>query len=388
MEHKTFEKFVQNEPEWFVQHRREAFLAIEDAPDMQFKHGLKVFIKPDFDFSAIQPVAQPRVTKVIQTEVKYYSSHFLEKDLFVGEHAERVQRFLGDEWKKQKNKVTLFNQAFANDFLLIHIPRNTELSKPIQISYNIEKDPVISRIFVLAEPGSRAHIVLHIAGGTGYLSNDIRVIAETGSKISITTVQNTSQDVVTIQERCAITKKDAEVHWVELCVGSIYAKTEVVSHLIEPGAATTITALYIGQGNQKYDLYTAALHEAPHTKSHILTRGTLNHHAKALSRGLVKIAREASGSTGYEKQDALLLSKNAEADAIPNLEIYNKDVKCSHGSTIGQIDADKLFYAMSKGMDEETAKKKIIEGYFTPTLAVFSDSVREQIQKQIIEAIQ
>jgi len=111
--------------------------------------------------------------------------------------------------------------------------------------------------------------------------------------------------------------------------------------------------------------------------------------SRALSRGLVYISKNAEQSTGYEKQDALLLSDEAEADAIPNLQIENNDVKCSHGSTIGQIDKEQLFYLMSRGLNEESAKKKIIEGYFAPVLDMMQDQdAREKLQATIEKAIE
>jgi len=84
----------------------------------------------------------------------------------------------------------------------------------------------------------------------------------------------------------------------------------------------------------------------------------------------------------------LLLSDEAEADAIPNLEIHNHDVKCSHGSTVGQVDPEQLFYLMSRGLNEDEAKQKIVEGYFTPVLSMFTDEImREKIQQSITSSM-
>ena len=103
-----------------------------------------------------------------------------------------------------------------------------------------------------------------------------------------------------------------------------------------------------------------------------------------MSRSIIKIEEGASDSDGYEKQDALILSENAEADAMPQLEIKNPNVKCSHGSTIGQIDKEKIFYLMSRGLDIEKAKKKIVEGYFNNTLEQIENvKIREKIKKII-----
>ena len=134
-------------------------------------------------------------------------------------------------------------------------------------------------------------------------------------------------------------------------------------------------------------VYTSSIHNAPNTFSNIITKGVLNHKSKALSRGLVKIQKNAAGSNGYEKQDTLLLTDTAEADAIPNLEIDNNEVKCSHGSTIGQLDAEKMFYLMSRGLNEEMAMQKIVEGYFMPVLDLFEDKVKEKIHNLILKSL-
>ena len=137
-----------------------------------------------------------------------------------------------------------------------------------------------------------------------------------------------------------------------------------------------------------YDLYTSSLHNAKNTTSKIITKGVLNNESKALSRSLVKIKENAPKSNGYEKQEALLLSKNAEADAIPYLEIDNNDVKCSHSSAVGQIDKDVLFYMMSRGLNKSEAKKKIVEGYFSPILELLSNQeIQDKINKKITNSL-
>jgi len=134
-------------------------------------------------------------------------------------------------------------------------------------------------------------------------------------------------------------------------------------------------------------LYTKAVHFAPHTESNLFTRGVVNGTARALSRGLIAIKSNASASKGYEKQDALILSEEAEADAIPNLEIENYDVKCSHGSSVGQIDPESMYYLMSRGLSEDDAKKLIIMGYFQPVMELLDGGERTELESVLQRAI-
>ena len=107
---------------------------------------------------------------------------------------------------------------------------------------------------------------------------------------------------------------------------------------------------------------------------------------KCLYRGLVKINRNAFGSNGYQKEDTLLLSEEAAADSIPNLEIDNNDVKCTHGASIGRIDREKLFYMKSRGLNEEQATREYVKGFFEPLIQrIQIKDLRDNMHKMIEE---
>ena len=103
------------------------------------------------------------------------------------------------------------------------------------------------------------------------------------------------------------------------------------------------------------------------------TRTVLDDSAKAVYRGLIRIEKGADRTDSHQHSDTLLLGDESRADAVPELEIENGDVRCSHGATIGQIDEDKLFYMMSRGIDARTAKKQVIKGFFRPILETIKD---------------
>ena len=117
----------------------------------------------------------------------------------------------------------------------------------------------------------------------------------------------------------------------------------------------------------------------------MLTKGAVNDHAKAIYRGMIRMERNAPQSNGFQRADTLLLSENAEADNIPALEIDNADVKCSHASSIGQVDEELVFYLQSRGVGEEEARKILIRSLFSPLIARIPESPMRQILSTIIE---
>lgn len=376
-------ELINNEPEWLKDYRVKSLEKSKILAMPSFRHGLNIIINPEFNLENIKP-RKINVDKKINSDARVKIS---------SEVDEVVKKFLGDEWKEEQdeNKVYYFNQAFFNDILLIEIPDNVELEKAIEINYSVKETPLISLILVVLGKNSKAQIIINKTSqqSQDYFSDDVRIIAQENSKLDFITIQNVSKDAVNFQKRKAVCKKDSLVNWIDVCLGSKYTKSDIITNLDEEGATTNNTVLYLGTDRQRYDIYTVSKHNSPTTFSNILTRGVLNKESKALSRGLIRIGENASGSNGYEKQDVLLISQKAEADAMPNLEIHNNDVKCSHGSTIGQVDAEQIFYLMSRGLNEEEAKQKIIEGYFLPVLDLIKDvSLKEKLQEKIMESIQ
>jgi Fe-S cluster assembly scaffold protein SufB len=156
---------------------------------------------------------------------------------------------------------------------------------------------------------------------------------------------------------------DNELHWNTNCANCPFAKTCIVNNLQKQGANITTTCVYQTKGTEQYIVDVASVHQAPHTSSKILTKGVVRDTSRALSRGLVRIEKNAPNSNGYETQKALILDKGATADAIPMLEIHNHDVKCSHGSSIGRVDPEHIHYMMTRGVSEHEAKELIVEGF-------------------------
>ncbi len=385
----SFKEFIasMDEPAIIQDLRRECFDRISKARPMKFKHGLKILLKPEFDFDKIKPSSKTDMDRIIYIPPDKGIKHYTTENMDI----EMYRNFVSSDWIRQPNKNDFFNWAFANDSLIIHIPANTVIHEPISIRSKINDTPLISNIFIYCEKNSSATVLIEkiSEGNEKYISDNIRVICKDNSMVDLFSIQSLDNKAAVIQNILSKCYRDSSVNINALMTGSAYTKSNIISKLEDKGANSEIKALYLTREEQKYDIYAASLHNNKETKSDIVTKGVIFNKARALSRGLVRIESNAPQSNGYEKQDALLMSDEAEADAIPNLEINNDDVKCSHGSTVGMPDKEHIFYLMSRGLSKKDAEKSMILGYFEPLLVRFNnEELRENINNIIEKSIQ
>jgi Fe-S cluster assembly protein SufD len=154
------------------------------------------------------------------------------------------------------------------------------------------------------------------------------------------------------------------------------------------GAENKILGVLFGDGQQTFENWVTQLHTAPNTTSDIQYRGALKGSAKSFFSGMVAIAKEAQQSDAYQSSKSLLLSTDARADAIPNLEILADDVKCSHGAAVGPVDEEQKFYLQTRGIPVGEAEEMIVQGFFEPVIAAIdSEAERDRLRLFIEEKL-
>ncbi|MBI5390218.1 Fe-S cluster assembly protein SufD [Candidatus Woesearchaeota archaeon] len=352
-------------------------------PPPSYRYGLNILIAPKhLDFTALHEQDQRHQQLIFTLHYPTQTKATITDDpLHLPEHA---SFFFTDDWI-EPSWLGMLHHSHTHKIVMITAPKNAEAT--VELVCDLTQGSCFTTFLIHAQQGAKARIVLIQNGGQSkdVVSTSIRVHAEQGSTVDIVTIQDLDAEANNLREHVGKADKDACINWLDLSLGSSYTRTSVITHLVGDGSTTNNTALFLAKREQRIDLYTASLHEASHTSSNILTKGVVDGHAKVLSRGLVSIASNAFGSSGYEKQNALLLSDTAEADAIPNLEIHNHDVKCTHGSTIGQLDQEKVFYLMSRGLSRKEAQQQLIEGYFAPVLSEISNP---DLRASLITSIQ
>ena len=169
-----------------------------------------------------------------------------------------------------------------------------------------------------------------------------------------------------------------------LTLGARLARMEVHATLGGPNAAAHLNAAQLLGGNQHADFTTVVQHAAPNTSSRQTVKNVLTGKSHGVFQGKIEVLRIAQKTDGYQMNQALLLSPDAEMNAKPQLEIYADDVKCSHGATIGELDGEQLFYLRSRGIPESSARTMLVRAFLAEALdPIAHDGARAAMEAAI-----
>jgi len=178
----------------------------------------------------------------------------------------------------------------------------------------------------------------------------------------------------------------ASIAGFSLCTGGALARLETHVALVGSGADCELSAIYMGRGDQHQDITTYMDHAVAECTSNQIIRGVLDDSSRGVYQGRVHVAPDAQKTDGQQMARALLLSRKAEADAKPELEIYADDVVCAHGATVGELDATQLFYLTSRGIPYETARAMLIEAFLIDTIETIENETLAGLLRPVAEA--
>ena len=176
------------------------------------------------------------------------------------------------------------------------------------------------------------------------------------------------------------------LHAGAVALGGDYARLRVDTTMAGRGAHGEITAAYFGDGTQLLDFRTFQDHVAPDTTSNLLFKGALGEKGSSVYTGLIKIRPEARGTQAFQTNRNIKLSDDAWAESVPNLEIENNEVQCSHASTVGPVDAEQLFYLESRGVPTGRAERLIVRGFFDEVVDGLALGPYEDVVRGALEA--
>lgn len=371
----------ETEQDWISSLRANALRRFNSLEIPKLKYGLTIKIDLDnFDF---ENFPEPEASK--QEIISPKGIIILDFNEAVKEYPDLIKNKFMNELAPPLSKFEAFHASNWKKATVIVIPKGKEFKEPIQINTLFENSN-IENFLIIAEQNSSATIIDSIAN-SGSSDKKINsriseIFLESGAKINFFSVQDCDKNTFTFTVKRALAEQDSEINWLDCSFGGDICTSETTTILNGAGSSTNNYGLFFGTGAQKFDINSKSIHIAPNTSSDMLTKGVLEDSAKAVYRGILNIHPTAFDASGYQKEEVILLSEKAEADSIPELRINNNDVKkCTHGASIGQIDAEKLFYLMSRGLERREAVKSMIEAFFS--------SVREKIKnKEFSERIQ
>lgn len=316
------------------------------APQFRYGSGLSVHLAEEdwqaFVHSLHSSVpeihADPRVKIVPLTSTSQYQNYF------------------SSLVPKNENAITALHYAHLRHASVIVIPANTIIEQPLLISGN----DGVEHFLIIAEENSRATIVQESKVQT----HITEIFLHPDSNLTFcSTGKSSGTSSLSFVHRRAKLEQNSSITWIDVVHAGTLSQLQLRSYLTGIGAEAKTYTAFVGQAQNQCDMNIEAVHQARHTKSIMVARGVLDDQAKAIFRGTINIEKQAEQSSGHQRADALLLAENARCDAVPILDVENDQVSCSHGTSISQIDKEQLFYLLSRGLDEENAKRTIIDGF-------------------------
>ena len=281
----------------------------------------------------------------------------------LAEHPERIEAEL-IRLAQPERDVSAFaalNAACMSDGACLVLPAGARVEEPIHLLF-LAATPdlaVHSRNLVLAGADSSARIVEHHAalGEPRQFTNAVTHIAlGTGARIEHHKLQQESRTAFHIAAIDAELAADSRLLSTSFALGGALARADIRVTLAGEGAECLLDGLYMADGRQHLDHHTRIDHRLPRGTSRELYKGVLDGAARAVFNGKVFVHPDAQKSDAAQINRNLLLSAQAEVDTKPQLEIWADDVKCSHGATVGQLDADQIFYLRARGLDDAAAR--------------------------------
>ncbi len=303
------------------------------------------------------------------------------------EHPELFRKhFMREEAILGGQKFAALHRSQVRAGMFLYVPRGVEVDLPIETFHWLHGSggSCFPHTLIIAEEMAKVTVMDHFASadpstpGLACGVNDLWL--GSGANVTYVCAQNWSTSTLAAQINATVVGRDASAKALNLNLGGSYARSESTSHLRGPGGRSDMLAVTVGQGVQEFDHRTLQIHEVPNTASDLLYKNSLDDRSRTIFAGLIRVDPGAHRTDAYQKVRNLLLSDEAEANSAPGLEIEADDVRCTHGATSGQIDAEELFYLLSRGITQKAAQRLIVFGFLNEVFERLPDAaIREYL---------
>ena len=317
------------------------------------------------------------VSNQLDSEVFYHNMKsadgviFLSTDEALREYPDLFKEYFNSLVKYSENKYTALNGCLWSGGSFIYVPKGVKVDRPLQSYFRINSVTMgqFERTIIIVDEGAE---LSYIEGCTAesYAENSlhagvVEIFVKKGGKCKYSTIQNWSTDVYNLVTKRAIVEEDGYMQWVDGNLGSgVTMKYPSCILKGDNARANSVSIAYAKKG-QNLDAGAKMIHIGKNTKSNILSKSIAEGGGIANYRGTVKIGGNATGSEATIKCDTILLDDISKSDTIPKNIVLNSDSTLEHEATVSKVSEEKLFYLMSKGLDEDAAKELIILGFIS-----------------------
>jgi Fe-S cluster assembly protein SufD len=287
----------------------------------------------------------------------------------LGAVPDAVRRHL-DAVAEHRHVFAALNSALMSDGALVHVGPGVSSNRPIEIlhiSVGMDEPGIAHpRHLIVLEDGARAEVIERYAamGDGRYFNNAlIEVVLGKDSELVHQRVQEESRNAQHLSDLHVRLAERSRYRLAQVCLGGGWSRSDVRVAFEGEGGSAELDGLMLARDRQLTDVHLDIQHKVPHCTSRETFKGILDGKGRVVFDGHIVVARDAQKTDAVLSNDNLMLSRSAEVDTKPQLEIYADDVKCSHGTTVGELDADMLFYLRSRGIAEPQAKQMLCQGF-------------------------
>ena len=289
--------------------------------------------------------------------------------------------------RPDREPLVALNTMLAADGAVLHVPAGVNAGVVRIASIGTGANAFHPRHRIHLEQGASL-ILLETATGEGaYFHNPVtEITVAEGAHLTHIRLQDESTEAFHLATIYAEVAEGGTYDGFSLVLGGRVARTEIHAVLNGNNATAHMNGAQLLTGSQHADFTSVVRHAAPHGTSRQTVKNVLNGRSRGVFQGRIEVARHAQKTDGYQMNQALLLSPDAEIDSKPELEIFADDVKCSHGATVGELDAEQLFYLRSRGVPDSEARALLVRAFLAEALDLVTDESIRAILEQRVDA--
>jgi Fe-S cluster assembly protein SufD len=314
-------------------------------------------------------------------------------DQAVAEHSDLLEKRLHALVPVERTRFTAHHAAYRTGGVFLHVPAGATVELPLQAVTYLDADgaAVFPHTVVVVEEDAEVTLIERFVSPdlTDALSNAVTEIhAGPNARVRYVSLQDWGDGVRHVAVQRAQLDRDAQVRTLTVSFGGLLSRTEVESVLAAPGGYSEMLGVYFADGDQHFDFRSLQDHAAPNCTSQLLSKGALRDRSRAVYSGWVLVRPGAQKTDAFQTNRNIVLSDEAKADSIPNLEIEANDVRCGHAASVGPVDENEVFYLQTRGIPADEAERLIVTGFFQEVLdRVALEEVRTGIEQDIQEEL-
>jgi Fe-S cluster assembly protein SufD len=395
------------DPEWMLARRLEALRVFRDTPaPNRFDELWRRVDLSQFKLDAILAQLTAANTE-LDVKRNRLAAEFAQQGVIFTDlkTAAKKHQPLLDQWlmtqavKLNDAYYAALHGIFMRYGTILYVPAGVKLDKPLRTTIRMAADQLggFYHTLIVLEEGAKAVLIEDFASEPppsplkgeqvvrqALYDGAVEIILAKGAQLDYVNIQDWGRNVYNFSTERAKVGEEATLHWVMGGIGSKFTKSLIEADMIGPRGTALLSGVYYADSKQQFHYDTQQNHHAEACTSDLLYKAALRDDARTVWRGNIRVFPGAQKTDAYQANRNLQLSHRSRADSIPGLEIEADDVRCTHGSTVGNIEDEPMFYLESRGVSQDDAKRLIVEGFFAP---VIERIPLEETRARLIEEI-